>query len=51
MEEVKIRKIVQEFDANTLFVRSSRAGLGKSQFIREKALSEGKKLILFPITG
>lgn len=51
LNEESIREAINQIDPTTMFVTSERAGLGKTQFIKKKALNDGKELILFPIAG
>lgn len=51
LNEESIRDAINQVDSTTSFVTSSRAGLGKTHFIKMQAQKEGVQLIFFPIAG
>ena len=51
LNEECIKEAINQIDSSTMFVTSSRAGLGKTQYIKKRAKQEGKQLIFFPIAG
>lgn len=51
LDSQKITEVVQSVDKTTVVVTSSRAGLGKTQYIKRVAKQERLNLIVFPIAG